>query len=105
MKSIIELARAAGMRLDKHNGGFVNKSELLRFAALVRAAALEEAAEYVWPTQHVKVWSDDELTAMTQSFNRAQERHGWHETIMAVGAAALKGRAAAIRALKEMNDE
>jgi len=40
---IIELARAAGMRLDKHNGGFVNKSELLRFAALVRAAALEEA--------------------------------------------------------------
>lgn len=61
-------------------------------------AAHEACAKLVWPTQQVKTWSDEELTAMTGAFNRAQEKHGWYETIMAVGAAALKGRAAAIRA-------
>ena len=40
---IIRMAREAGLRLDKHNGGFVDQSELLRFAALV--AALVAAAE------------------------------------------------------------
>ena len=61
-------------------------------------AEREACAELVWPTQQFKVWSDEELTAMTGAFNRAQEKHGWYETIMAVGAVALKGRAAAIRA-------
>ena len=69
-----------------------------RFAALVAAHEREACAELVWPTQQFKVWSDEELTAMTGAFNQAQEKHGWYETIMAVGAAALKGRAAAIRA-------
>jgi hypothetical protein len=71
---------------------------LERFAALVAAHEREACAELVWPTEQVKVWSEEELTAMTGAFNRAQEKHGWYETIMAVGAAALKHRAAAIRA-------
>jgi hypothetical protein len=62
------------------------------------AAEREACAELVWPTQQVKVWSDKELTDMTGAFNRAQEKHGWYETIMAVGATALKDRATAIRA-------
>lgn len=60
MKSIIELAREAGMEWQ---GGFtrvvecVTQSELERFATLVRAAALDEAARMVenlpleWPDQ------------------------------------------------------
>lgn len=72
--------------------------QLERFAALVAAAEREACAELVWPTQEVKAWSDNELEAMTGAFNRAQEKRGWYETIMAVGAAALKARAAAIRA-------
>lgn len=104
--NIIEMARDSGLVLtcdmqDAYIRDGRYGKQLERFATLVRAAALEEAAESVWPTQQVKVWSDDELTAMTQAFNRAQEKHGWYETIMAVGATALKGRAAAIRQLKE----
>jgi len=62
-------------------------------------AEREACAELVWPMQQVKVWSDKELTDMTVAFNRTQEKHGygWYETIMAVGATALKDRAAAIR--------
>jgi len=33
----IELAKQAGARLDKHNGGFIEQSVLLRFATLIRA--------------------------------------------------------------------
>ncbi len=77
---------------------YASSLKIRRFAALVAAAEREACAELVWPTQQFKVWSDEELTAMTGAFNRAQEKHGWYETIMAVGAAALKGRAAAIRA-------
>jgi hypothetical protein len=40
-EDIIRMAREAGLRLDKHNGGFVDQSELLRFAALVAAAERE----------------------------------------------------------------
>jgi hypothetical protein len=47
--NIIELAKKAGMRLDKHNGGFINQSELFHFAELVRAQALEEAVEACVP--------------------------------------------------------
>jgi hypothetical protein len=42
---IIRIAREAGLRLDKHNGGFVDQSELLRFAALVAAAEREACAK------------------------------------------------------------
>ena len=83
------------------SGDLVAMPQLERFAALVAAAEREACAELVWPTQQVKVWSDKELTDMTVAFNRAQEKHGWYETIMAVGATALKDRAAAIRARGE----
>jgi len=42
---IIEMARQAGMRLDKHNGGFVDASELKRFAKLVAAKEREACAK------------------------------------------------------------
>ena len=48
---IIRIAREAGLRLDKHNGGFVDQSELLRFAALV-AAAEREAIIQAMPGGH-----------------------------------------------------
>ena len=41
---IIEMARQAGMRLDKHNGGFVDASEIKRFAKLVAAKEREACA-------------------------------------------------------------
>ena len=44
-EDIIRMAREAGLRLDKHNGGFVDQSELLRFAALVAAAEREACAK------------------------------------------------------------
>ncbi len=44
-EEIIRMAREAGLRLDKHNGGFVDQSELLRFAALVAAAEREACAK------------------------------------------------------------
>ena len=91
-EDIIRMAREAGI------GPVYGYESIERFAALVAATEREACAELVWPTQQFKVWSDEELTAMTGAFNRAQEKHGWYETIMAVGAAALKGRAAAIRA-------
>lgn len=95
-EEIIRMAREAGVihpeRVD---------AVLERFAKLVRAAEREACAEMVWPTQQIKVWSDKEINAMTGAFNRAQEKHGWYETLMAVGAAALKNRAAAIRARSE----
>jgi hypothetical protein len=60
------------------------------------AAEREACAKEVWP--ELKVWSEEELQAMTGAFNRAQEKHGWYETLMAVGASVLKMKAAAIRA-------
>ena len=44
-EDIIRIARKAGMRLDKHNGGFVEASELERFAALVASAEREACAK------------------------------------------------------------
>ena len=93
-EQIIRMAREAGLDPDLWN--YTDAFE--RFAALVAAAEREACAEMVWPTQQIKVWSDKEINAMTGAFNRAQEKHGWYETLMAVGAAALKNRAAAIRA-------
>jgi hypothetical protein len=77
-----------------------SESHLERFAALVAAAEREACASEVWPTE-TKVWSEEELQVMTAAFNRAQEKHGWYETLMAVGASVLKMKAAAIRARGE----
>lgn len=95
---IMRWAIQARLPSDYATGEPMWPERIERFAALVAAAEREACAELVWPTQQVKVWSDEELTAMTGAFNRSQEKHGWYETIMAVGAAALKGRASAIRA-------
>jgi hypothetical protein len=110
-EDIIRMAREAGLRVGTNLSGVVlvgspaeiglahlTIEELERFAAHVAAAEREACAELVWPTKQIKTWSEEELTDMTGAFNRAQEKHGWYETIMAVGAVALKGRAAAIRA-------
>ena len=110
-EDIIRMAREAGLiepeytvqdilerGLELWVSGEHGVQTLDRFAALVAAAEREACAELVWPTQQIKHWSEEELTNMTGAFNRAQEKHGWYETIMAVGAAALKHRAAAIRA-------
>ena len=96
---IIKMAREAGFNPVSYMGANLESFE--RFAALVAAHEREACAEMVWPTQQIKVWSDKEINAMTGAFNRAQEKHGWYETLMAVGAAALKNRAAAIRARGE----
>ena len=92
------LIKAGDGWTEPHRWGL---SEIERFANLVAAAEREACAELVWPSQQVKTWSEEEMTAMTGAFNRAQGKHGWYETIMAVGAAALKHRAAAIRARGE----
>ena len=44
-EDIVRMAQKAGMRLDKHNGGFVEASELERFAALVASAEREACAK------------------------------------------------------------
>jgi hypothetical protein len=100
---IIKLAMSAGVAPMMTNKPVMYPSQeaLETFAALVAAHEREACAEMVWPTQQIKVWSDKEINAMTGAFNRAQEKHGWYETLMAVGAAALKNRAAAIRARGE----
>jgi len=46
-EDIIRMAREAGARLDKHNGGFIDQSVLLRFAALVAAAEREACAKLI----------------------------------------------------------
>jgi len=98
-EEIIRMARGVGIEFDPRWGTcYTGNVQLERFAAIVAAHEREACAELVWPMQQIKVWSDKELTNMTVAFNRAQEKHGWYETIMAVGATALKDRAAAIRA-------
>lgn len=114
-EDIIRMAREAGLDPDLWN--YTDAFE--RFAALVASAererltdaamkAAEKAvdvaialereacAELVWPK--LKVWSEEEQTAMGLAFNKAQEKHGWYETLMAVGASVLKMKAEAIRA-------
>jgi len=52
---IIEMARQAGMRLDKHNGGFVDASELKRLVKLVEDKTRRELREeiiYTWVPPH-----------------------------------------------------
>lgn len=101
---ILRMAREAGLYVEPHRGGNWAvplvpdlPERVERFAALVAAAEREACAELIWPTRQIKIWSDESLEAMTKAFNQAQEKHGWYETLMAVGAVALKDRAAAIR--------
>lgn len=52
---VMEMVRQAGMRLDKHNGGFVDASELKRFAKLVADKTRKELREeiiYTWVPPH-----------------------------------------------------
>jgi hypothetical protein len=91
---IIEMARQAGIGWGERLGGMPEFLE--RFAKLVAQHEREACAELVWPK--LKVWSEEEQTAMGLAFNRAQEKHGWYETLMAVGASVLKIKAEAIRA-------
>ena len=56
---VIRMAREAGLRLDKHNGGFVDQSELLRFAALVAAAEREACAKVCDERKHY--WQRDDI--------------------------------------------
>jgi hypothetical protein len=44
-ESVIRMARQAGASLDKHNGGFIDQSVLLRFAALVASRVAAAAVE------------------------------------------------------------
>jgi len=47
----MEMARQAGIRLDKHNGGFVDASELKRLVKLVEDKTRKELREeiiYTW---------------------------------------------------------
>ena len=90
-EDIICMAREAGIIHPE----MVDKT-LERFAELVASAEREACAELVWPK--LKVWSEEEQTAMGLAFNKAQEKHGWYETLMAVGASVLKMKAEAIRA-------
>lgn len=54
---IIDMARQAGMRLDKHNGGFVDASEIKRFAKLVAAKECEACADNV-ETYYDPMWTE-----------------------------------------------
>jgi hypothetical protein len=99
-EDIIAMAQEAGGFLGEVPRGdawmFTEEGHLERFAALVASAEREACAELVWPK--LKVWSKEEQTAMGLAFNKAQEKHGWYETLMAVGASVLKIKAEAIRA-------
>jgi len=90
-EDVIQMAQKAGfVWLGEYH------SNLEDFAKLVAEQEREACAELVWPK--LKVWSEEEQTAMGLAFNRAQEKHGWYETLMAVGASVLKIKAEAIRA-------
>ena len=99
----IRMAREAGFYIE-HNEIYSMSTQsdheltepIERFADLIASAEREACAELVWPK--LKVWSEEEQTAMGLAFNRAQEKHGWYETLMAVGASVLKIKAEAIRA-------
>ena len=98
-EDIIRMAQEAGFNYSGTEltwESVICTDELGRFAALVASAEREACAELVWPK--LKVWSEEEQTAMGLAFNRAQEKHGWYETLMAVGASVLKIKAEAIRA-------
>ena len=72
------------------------ETQIKNMVQMAVAKEREACAELVWPK--LKIWSEEEQTAMGLAFNKAQEKHGWYETLMAVGASVLKMKAAAIRA-------
>lgn len=81
---------------DIDQGSYCDRHYWQDQAQKARAAEREACAELVWPK--LKIWSEEEQMAMGLAFNKAQEKHGWYETLMAVGASVLKMKAAAIRA-------
>ena len=81
---------------DIDQGSYCDRHYWQDQAQKARADEREACAELVWPK--LKIWSEEEQTAMGLAFNKAQEKHGWYETLMAVGASVLKMKAAAIRA-------
>jgi hypothetical protein len=81
---------------DIEQGSYCDRHYWQDQAQKARADEREACAELVWPK--LKIWSEEEQTAMGLAFNKAQEKHGWYETLMAVGASVLKMKAAAIRA-------
>ena len=97
-EDIIRIAQEAGLHIatDVNWMPIIGLEYAERFAKLVAQHEREACAELVWPK--LKVWSEEEQTAMGLAFNRAQEKHGWYETLMAVGASVLKIKAEAIRA-------
>ena len=101
-EDIIRMARETGCWETDTGELVTDEIQLGRFAALAASAEREECAELVWPK--LKVWSEEEQTAMVKAFNRAQEKHGWYETLMAVGASVLKMKADAIRARGDKHD-
>jgi hypothetical protein len=84
------------IRMAQEAGIVVIGEAAFKLCQLVAQHEREACAELVWPK--LKVWSEEEQTAMGLAFNRAQEKHGWYETLMAVGASVLKIKAEAIRA-------
>lgn len=52
----------------------------------LRIKALEKALEVP------QVWSKEETDVLVTAFNNANEKHGWYETLFAVGAALLRYR-------------
>ena len=99
-EEIIEMARQAlkqEPREDWNSTAWVFADETLEaFAKLVAEKERDACAELVWPK--LKIWSEEEQRAMGLAFNKAQQKNGWYETLMAFGASVLKMKAAAIRA-------
>ena len=97
-KDLVWLASFAKL-VAQHTLSNIDPSKFMSYQEGMEAGRLAEreaCAELVWPK--LKVWSEEEQTAMGLAFNRAQEKHGWYETLMAVGASVLKIKAEAIRA-------
>jgi hypothetical protein len=84
------------------SGKFCLGWSAVRMREYARQAVLmerERIAQMVWPLPpSVKLWSTEETSEMRAAERRAQERgKGHYETLYAIGAAALKHVAAAIR--------
>jgi hypothetical protein len=112
-ESVIRMARQAGASLDKHNGGFIDQSVLLRFAALVAsrvaAAAVEqerkEFAVHAIDTARKAIEEEREACAKVADELEKQRCEAWHQVLTKGGeipSATLSACAAAIRARGEM---
>ena len=70
---IIEMAKQAGMRLDKHNGGFVDASEIKRFAQMVEAKASAKEREACGQLCIDEVWASTINGTAVEAFNYASK--------------------------------